>query len=381
MAHILVVDDEEILRDVLSAMLASMGHTSDVAENGQVGYRCVEAREYDLIITDIHMPEMSGIEFLRKIEPFVESCTPCLIVTALFHEPSVAVKAVRLACDFISKPFEMKTIQHAVNRALELREAWKFRHDYEERLEQELRRKESELLVTYDGVLIGFAAMLEGKDDQATAQHCERVRDYCTIIARSMGVEDRIDYRNLQLGAMLHDIGKYRVPDAILRKPGPLTEEEWTEMRRHPEYGSDFVKEIPFLARAAEVILNHHERWDGKGYPQGLEGEEIPLEARIFFVADAFDAICENRCYRPARSPDEALEELRRNAGTQFDPKVVEAFERVYDRLVAWQPRIREAAAAGGSAHRRVEHGVTVRDLAKALRHEVAEETRLAVSR
>ena len=387
MAHILIVDDEEVLRDLLSQILETRGHTCAQAANGLEGVAAVSQHEFDLIITDIRMPEMGGLEFLREIEPRVESRTPCLIITALADEPQIAVKAVRLACDFLSKPFEMKTVLHAVDRALKLREAWKFRQNYERRLENSLHEKEQELRATHEGVLIGFAAMLEGKEstldeeEQSTKEHCERVRDYCTMLALELGIRDETTLAHIRLGAVLHDIGKYRVPDHILMKRGPLNDEEWVEMRKHPEYGADFVSRIPFLAGASEIILNHHERWDGGGYPRGLKGEEIPLPARIFFVVDAFDAICEKRCYKDAQPPEVALAEVRRNAGTQFDPEVVAAFERVYDRLLDRQRKIRENGATDDTLEARSPSQPTVEDLAEALRREVREETRLAVSR
>jgi len=330
---------------------------------------------------------MSGLEFLRQIEPYVESRTPCMIITALADEPQVAVKAVRLACDFLSKPFEMKTIQSAVTRALELREAWKFRRNYEQELEYALVEKEQEIQETYDGVLVSFASLIEEKD-RDTSEHCLRVRDYCTQVAEEMGATDADFLRNLRLGAMLHDVGKFKVPDEILNKPGPLTPVEWVEMRKHPDYGADFVKKIPFLAGAEEVIRNHHERWDGGGYPRGLKGGDIPLAARIFFVVDAFDTICEKRCYKKAESPAHALDELRRHAGTQFDPAVVDAFERVYDDLVASRPGIRLAARKNGP-NGAGENGApdngrpavspSASDLALALRRKAARATRESV--
>ena len=378
MAHILIVDDEEILRDLLVQILETMGHTCDQAANGLVGCQLVAGHEYDLIITDIRMPEMSGLDFLRRIESHVESRTPCMIITALADEPAVAVKAVRLACDFLSKPFEMKTIRDAVDRALVLREAWKFRLSYQEELEKEVVAKENELQQTYAGVLASFAAFLEGKDDGVTRDHCMRVRRDCLHVAEALDVTEPETVRNLQLGAVLHDIGKHRVPDEILNKPGALTPEQWEEMRRHPEYGAEFVRDIPFLRGAAEVILNHHERWDGGGYPRGLREEEIPLTARIFFVVDAFDAMLSKRCYKDPMPPEDALQELRRNAGTQFDPSVVAAFEKVYERILRDRARQPEATSVGGNGHQGAPHAT--HEAALRIRRQAVEATRRALS-
>lgn len=331
MGRILVVDDNETIREVLSEQLALQGHSCDLAVDGADGLLKVQEREYDVIISDIDMPRMNGIEFLKRIHPYVESTTPFMILTA-YGEWDYAMEAIRLgACNFLQKPFDQADVVEAVRRAIELREIYKLRQTYREQLEMKLREKEEELRRTYDGTVIGFAAMMEGKDT-STMAHLFRVRDYCTLLAREMGVPEE-SMRDIQLGAMLHDIGKYRVPDAILTKPGPLTDEEWVVMRKHPEFGGDFVRRIPFLAGAADIILYHHERYDGDGYPHGFDAADIPLAARIFSVVDAYDAIVSERCYKPAQSSAAAIAELQRCAGTQFDPRVVEAFERILPEI------------------------------------------------
>ncbi len=331
MGRILVVDDNETIREVLSEQLALQGHCCDLAQDGSDGLLKVQEREYDVIISDIDMPRMNGIEFLKRIHPYVESTTPFMILTA-YGEWEYAMEAIRLgACNFLQKPFDHRDVADAVKRAIELREIYKLRQTYREQLEAKLREKEEELRRTYDGTVIGFAAMMEGKDT-STMAHLFRVRDYCTLLAREMGVPEE-SLRDVQLGAMLHDIGKYRVPDAILTKPGPLSEDEWVVMRLHPEFGGDFVRRIPFLAGAADVILHHHEKFDGTGYPAGLAGTEIPLAARIFSIIDAYDAIVSERCYKAARTSAEAIAELNRCSGTQFDPRAVSAFERILPEI------------------------------------------------
>ena len=183
MGHILVVDDNESIREVLSELLALQGHSCDLAENGQVGLTHVQEREYDLIISDVDMPQLNGIEFLTRIRPYTESNTPFLIITA-YGEWDYAMEAIRLgACNFLQKPFELGDVTDAVRRALELREVYRLRHNYREQLEQKLREKEEELNRTYDGTVIGFAAMMEGKD-ASTMAHLFRVRDYCTLLAK-----------------------------------------------------------------------------------------------------------------------------------------------------------------------------------------------------
>jgi response regulator RpfG family c-di-GMP phosphodiesterase len=341
MGRILIVEDEETLRDVLSRYLEAQDHVCDHAENGEVGVERVRSQPdgYDVIISDIEMPRMDGLTFLRRVQPYVESVTPFMILTA-YDEWKYAMEAIRLgACNFLQKnPFDLAEIASAVDKALELRQIYKLRHNYREQLEAELREKTRELQRTYDGTVIGFAAMIEGKD-ASTMRHLFRVREFCRMLAQELGVPDK-KMRDLELGAMLHDVGKYAIPDAILTKPGRLTDEEWVVMRKHPDLGARFVENIPFLAGATDVIHCHHERYDGGGYPRRLRGEEIPLAARIFSVVDAFDAIVSERCYKPAQPASVALDELRRCAGTQFDPEVVAAFERVIPRIVQLEPQL-----------------------------------------
>jgi len=351
MGHILIVEDEESLRDVLSQHLAMAGHSCDLAENGEVGLKRVQAREYDVVLSDITMPRMNGLQFLREARPYLEFRTPCIILTA-YDEWQYAMEAIRVgASNFLLKnPFDANEVVAAVARAMDLRKVYQFRQNYERELQRKLQEQELELKRTYDGTVIGFAAMMEGKDS-STMAHLFRVRDYCTILAAEAGIPPE-GMRDMQLGAMLHDVGKYRVPDSILTKPGPLTDEEWKVMRRHPEFGADFVRRIPFLSGAADIIENHHEKYDGTGYPRGLKGEQIPLAARIFSVVDAYDAIVSERCYKPKQSSATALAEIRRCAGRQFDPRVAEAFERVLPRIeasaeVLEQNHRREFEAAG----------------------------------
>jgi putative nucleotidyltransferase with HDIG domain len=176
----------------------------------------------------------------------------------------------------------------------------------------------------YQGMLHILTSALDQRD-RVTDGHSRRVADLSLIVARELGI-DGDDLLDIERAAILHDIGKLAVPDAILSKPAPLTSDEWLEMRRHPDVGHDLVRDVPFLGRAAEIIRSHHERFDGAGYPRSLKGEEIPLGARIFAVVDAYDAMTSDRPYRLARSHEEALEEIRRQVGTQFDPVVVAPF-------------------------------------------------------
>jgi putative nucleotidyltransferase with HDIG domain len=193
----------------------------------------------------------------------------------------------------------------------------------EERTVQ-LSRTLGDLEQSYDYTLEAFAGALDLRDAE-TEGHCQRVTSYTILIAGRMGIDPKTMH-HIARGAFLHDIGKMGVPDSILRKPGPLTDEEWTVMRKHAEIGYALLRNIPFLKQAADIVLAHQERYDGTGYPRGLRGDLIPLGARIFAVADAFDAMISERPYRKPISIEAACEEIRRNSGTQFDPKVVDVF-------------------------------------------------------
>ena len=189
---------------------------------------------------------------------------------------------------------------------------------------EDLRRANRELERAYDATLEGWVRALDLRD-QGTEGHTQRVTELTLKLARRLGVSEG-ELVHLRRGALLHDIGKMAIPDRILLKPGKLTDEEWTLMKRHPVYAYEWLKHIEFLRPALEIPYSHHERWDGTGYPRGLKGEAIPLAARIFAVVDAWDAMTSDRPYRKALSREQAVEELRKGAGTQFDPRIVEAF-------------------------------------------------------
>ena len=195
------------------------------------------------------------------------------------------------------------------------------------RLHESLQRSHEELARAYDATIEGWSLALEMRDDE-TQGHALRVADLAVELGRAVGIDGE-QLVHLRRGALLHDIGKMVVPDAILRKPGPLSEEEWAVMRKHPENGRDFLRRVAYLEPALDVPYAHHERWDGSGYPRGLSGEAIPLAARVFAVADAYDALTSDRPYRAAWPQGRVLTHLARNAGTEFDPGVVQAFLRL----------------------------------------------------
>jgi putative nucleotidyltransferase with HDIG domain len=329
-AKILIVDDEEPIREVLASLLEAAGYQCTTAMNGTEALKHLESESFDLVLSDILMPRMDGLLLLEKIREH-DRDLPVLMVTAM-HDISAAIGAIRTgAYDYLLKPFEKDQLYFSVRRALEHRRLVLENRSYQqglERLVAERTRQLSDALrdleKSYDYTLEALGGALDLKDAE-TEGHCQRVTAYTILIARAMGVEASA-LGHIARGAFLHDIGKMGVPDQILRKPGPLTNEERQVMRRHCEIGHAVLKNIPFLRQAAEIVLTHQEHYDGGGYPRGLRGEGIPIGARIFAVADAFDAMISDRPYRKAMPVAAAFEEIRRHSGTQFDPKVVDVF-------------------------------------------------------
>ncbi|HKI13339.1 MAG TPA: HD domain-containing phosphohydrolase [Candidatus Acidoferrum sp.] len=330
---ILVVDDEEAIREVVSTMLESRGYRCTAVSNGRAAQEVVRKETPDLVLSDMIMPEMDGIKLLswmREHDPEV----PVIMVTAI-HDISTALEAIRRgAYDYILKPFEKDQLYLGVGRALQHRRLVLENRNYQINLQQRVDEQTAQLQMaitqleqSYDDTLEALGSALDLKDAE-TEGHCQRVTAFTISIAKAVAVP--LSYLPvLARAAFLHDIGKMAIPDSILRKPGPLDNDEKTIMRTHCEIGYNVLTRIPFLRDAAEIVLAHQEFYDGTGYPRGLRGEQIPLGARIFSIADALDAMISDRPYRKALPMSHAREEVRRCAGTQFDPRIVEVFNTI----------------------------------------------------
>ncbi|MGA9529961.1 MAG: HD domain-containing phosphohydrolase [Terriglobales bacterium] len=329
--RILVVDDEETIREIVSSMLGGAQFESQQAASGVEALSILESGvEFDLVLSDLMMAEMDGIALLERAKERYPDL-PVVMVTAV-HDLSVALQALRNgAYDYLLKPFERDQLLATVRRALEHRRLKRENDAYRTRLEglvesrtQELQQALVDLKKSYDITLEAFGYSLELKDAE-TLGHTRRVTAYAIAIARKMELSNEV-IDVIARGAWLHDIGKMAIPDEILKKPGKLTPEQMAVMQEHAYFGYEMLSRIPFLAEASEIVYAHQEFFDGTGYPRQLKGDQIPLGARIFSIADTLDAMTSDRVYRPAQSYEAAQQEIIRCSGTQFDPHLVKIF-------------------------------------------------------
>ena len=330
--RLLIVDDEAAVRGVLHDLLEQSYDCAE-ASSAEEALSLLRFSPYELVISDITMTGMSGLQMI----PYIKTIAPGSVIVMVSGMQTIesAINALRLgAFDYLMKPFDLRQVEAAIQRAHEHYELIAAKQRYENHLEELVDQRTAELddalgslEDAYRSTLQALTAALETRDAE-THGHSERVVTFSLRLGREYGLNAN-EMKALEFGSLLHDIGKIGVPDAILRKPGKLTEEEWDRMREHPLHGQQILRNIEFLEGAGKVVAQHHEKWDGSGYPLGLRGEEIDICARIFAVADAFDAITSDRVYRKAQSYEAAALELEDWADRQFDPKVVAAFHRV----------------------------------------------------
>ncbi len=323
----LVVDDEPRLRQALSRLLKSDGFTTFEAGSGEEALTILGREPVALVLSDMRMPGMTGSELLREVR-LRHPDIAFVLITAV-AEVEVAVECLAAgAMDYITKPFVFEEVRARVDQALEKRRLMRENRDYQERLEERVREQAERLEQTFLAGVQSLAEALELKDPY-TRGHSVRVSQYSSAIARMLGVDESV-VRNIELGGQLHDIGKIGVREDVLNKAGPLTRDEYEHIMTHPVLGWRVLR--PLLSDNSvvlNVVRSHHERLDGTGVPDGLVGTDIPREARIVSVADAFDAMMSRRPYRQGLSYDAALTELRRVADSQFDPEVVDGLLEV----------------------------------------------------
>ncbi len=306
---LLIVEDHDILREGLQILLETEGYHVITACHGKDALKQMKMTVPDLILSDISMPEMNGYEFYEAVRSHPEWVPiPFIFLTARGDRDDLYTSKKLGAEDYLVKPVERHELVTTIRS----------------RVERNQQLMLAQLQQAYESSLIMLANAIELRDSY-TRGHVERVMELAVMIAEKLGL-NRSQIVSLRFGAILHDIGKIYIREGVLRKPGPLNDQEWIEMKRHTEIGAELLQKIPYLAGAIPIIKYHHERWDGQGYPEGLSGDAIPIEARVVAVADAFDAMTTRRVYQPECSPEKAIEEIMENAGSRYDPAVVQAF-------------------------------------------------------
>ena len=339
--RVLLVDDEPPVWELLGEKLGRSGFHWRGCSCGEEALGLLEREHFDAVISDLNMPGMTGLNLLKETRKKYPRLA--FLMATGEDDLRVAVEAMKQGSDdYLVKPFHLDAAVGSVRRALEKKQMELELEKYREHLEEIVDQRTRQLQIavkriehTYDDTLEALGAALDLRDTE-TAGHSRRVSLYCLEIARAMGCTSE-QLKTIARGAYLHDIGKIGIPDSILLKEGKLSPEETTVMQTHVRIGYELLSRIPFLVAAAEIVLAHQERYDGTGYPQGLMGEEIPLGARIFAVADTLDAMTSDRPYRQALPFSTAREEVLHESGRQFDPDVVRVFlslpEQVWENI------------------------------------------------
>ncbi len=350
---VLVVDDEPTVRELLVSQLNFLGFEARNTGDGEVALRTAASDDPPaLVLLDIEMPGSSGVELLHKIKEISDDIQ-VVMVSGLRDLATVRACLRAGAYDYLAKPFELEDLGNTAERALERRRLIRQNREYQSNLKERVYQQTEEIRHTRDMALMTLAKLAESRDTE-TGLHLERMAEYSRILANAVRDGPYSKYVDDEFiewvfkSSPLHDIGKVGIPDSILRKPGPLTEEETVVMRTHTTIGGDTLRSVlekfsgtTFLSMAMEIAYSHHERWDGKGYPSGLAKTEIPLAARIITIADAYDAITSLRPYKRAEVHTEAVRRIKIDTGLHFDPLLVEAFLRCQEEFEVVQRRLK----------------------------------------
>jgi putative nucleotidyltransferase with HDIG domain len=319
---LLIVDDEVAIRKLLCQKLSKEGYQCKEANNAEQVSNMLETNPIALVILDIKMPGKSGIELLPEIKSAYPD-TAVIMATAVTDVNSAIQCLKQGADDYICKPFNLEELSLAVKKALEKRHLQSEIREYQQYLEEKIEEQMVDIRRLFLGAIEALVSALEAKD-KYTGGHSRRVTEIVLALGKELGLSQQ-DMEDLRWGSLLHDIGKIAIDQFIQNKPGKLTPEEYEHVMTHAHVGADIVRPV-VSEKIVEIIEHHHDHYDGDGLHQVVVGDDIPLGARILAVADAFDAMISDRPYRPAMSVQEAVEEIKRCAGTQLDPVVVNAF-------------------------------------------------------
>jgi len=323
MEHLLVIDNDIYVYEELKNILAQEKYKITAAASAEEGIKIIKQSPPDLIICDIIMEKMNGVELLKKIMD-MKADIPVIMVSAYGAHDNV-IQALELgALDFVAKPFNQSII-NVIKKAIAFSRMPK--EEKAHMRENEMSPIRRLLRDSYMSVLKSFAIIIESKDPYLK-RHSLRVTEYAVALAEKLGLNPE-EVEIIGNTSRFHDIGKIGISDTILQKPGELTADEWDEIKKHPQIGYDIIEPLKLIGIALPGIKHHHERFDGNGYPDGLKGENIPLSARILAIADAYEALTSDRPYRKGKSSKEAAAEIKRNAGSQFDPKLADIFIKI----------------------------------------------------
>jgi putative two-component system response regulator len=351
---LLVVDDNEMNRDLLLRRLGNSGFQLSSASNGEEALQALRQKPFDLVLLDIMMPVLDGYETLKQMQQDAGlRRVPVIMITALDDVDS-AVRCIEMgAVDYITKPFNPVLLKARVDASLERKrlsdQEERYRKQIEhsnEDLSEEVRRKMREISQSQLAAIFAMSKLAESRDPE-TGEHLERMREYCKVISEQLSrmpkfrpIIDREFVDNIYAASPLHDIGKVGIDDNVLLKPGKLTDEEWVLMKKHPIIGAETLREVDrqhpgnaFIRTGIDIAEGHHEKWDGSGYPYGLQGEAIPLVARILALGDVYDALTSKRCYKDAFSHEKSRSIIVQGKGSHFDPDVVLAFLEMEDEF------------------------------------------------
>jgi putative two-component system response regulator len=339
--NILVVDDEPSVCHLVSRLLEKHGYVCNICNDSAEAIEKIESGDYKLVISDIMMPEISGIELLAIIKKTHPDMAFIMLTAIDDHE--TAVRALDLgAFGYVIKPFEANELLINVANSLRRRELEIERNQYEDRLEREVWVKTAEVRAIQEQITLRLITA-SGYRDEETGAHIRRMGEYAAILARAIGLEAKA-VEEMRLAAPMHDVGKIGITDAILRKPSKLTDKEFVQMKEHTTIGAHILEgsNITLLNLARDIALYHHEKWNGSGYPLGLRGEDIPLCARIVAICDVYDALVNDRVYRPAVSEGKALAIIKEGQGVQFDPRILDIFLEQLPQFHAVREKIKE---------------------------------------
>jgi len=340
--NIMVVDDSSQVRDLLCDLLELHGNRVLAVPNGSLALSIAETQPPDLILLDINMPDMDGFQVCKRLKQDTRLMEIPVIFLSGMHATDDKVRGLNLgAVDYITKPFQIDEVLARVATHLNLRSLQK-RVEFQRQVEEKIR----EISNAQSATIFALAKLAEYRDED-TGTHLERVREYCRILAKKLREESTYEssiseefIECIQHAAPLHDIGKVAIPDSILLKPGKLTDEEFELMKSHTIIGAENMQMVynnysgnAFIGMGIEIALYHHERFDGRGYPDGLVGRNIPLSARIMAVADVYDALRSDRCYRKGFDHERVKSMILDQSGTHFDPEIVEAFIALEDEF------------------------------------------------